>query len=134
MIHFGISTHSIIIKDNQFLITKRRQTAKFGPNCWDTPGGKLDIGEQPEQGLSREILEETGLTVTVDKPVIVHSKMVLEKDKQLIYLIFLCHYVGGQVKLSDEHTEYRWVNREEALKLPLVDYLQRALEQIELNI
>lgn len=134
MTHFGISTHSIIIKNNQFLLTKRPCTARFGANRWDTPGGTLELGEQPEQGLAREILEETGLTVTVDKPVIVHSKMVLEKDKQLIYLIYMCHYVGGEVKLSDEHTEYRWVNSEEALKLPLVDYLQRCLEEMDLNI
>ncbi|HEX3032870.1 MAG TPA: NUDIX domain-containing protein [Bacillota bacterium] len=134
MTHFGISTHSIILQDHQFLVTKRPPTAKFGANRWDTPGGTLDIGEQPETGLAREILEETGLTVTVDKPVIVHSKMVLEKDKQLIYLIFLCHYVTGEVKLSNEHTEYRWVTREQALELPLVDYLQRALEEMDLSI
>ncbi|MFZ3171635.1 MAG: NUDIX domain-containing protein [Carboxydocellales bacterium] len=131
VISFNISIHSIIRKENQFLITKRPATANFGANLWDTPGGALEVGEQPEAGLVREIREETGLTINVEKPLTVYSKLVKEREKQIVCLVFLCEYLSGEVNLSVEHVEYRWVNREEAAQLPLVDYLQRALVDLD---
>lgn len=131
MISFNISIHSIIRKGNQFLITKRPATANFGANLWDTPGGALEIGEQPEDGLAREIMEETGLKISVEKPLTVYSKIIEEREKQLICLVFLCQFISGEVNLSNEHVEYRWVNREEADQLPLVDYLRRALADLD---
>lgn len=133
MLSFNISIHSIIRKGNQFLITKRPATAKFGANLWDTPGGALEIGEQPEDGLAREILEETGLVINVERPLSVYSKIVEEREKQIVCLVFLCQFVSGEVNLSQEHVEYRWVSQEEAGKLPLVDYLQRALADLDKN-
>lgn len=133
MSSFKVSIHSIIKKDSKILLTKRPATAKFGPNHWDTPGGSLELGEDPIDGLCREVREETSLVIQVKRPLAVFSKVIPENQNQIICLVFLCEYVSGKVSLSKEHVEYRWVSREEAARLPLVDYLEKALNDLDEN-
>ena len=56
----------IVQYDNRILIVQRAATDSGG-GTWECPGGKIDFGEQPEDSLKREIEEEPGLTVTVDR-------------------------------------------------------------------
>ena len=130
MLTFGVIVHGFVQKGNQYLFTKRRESAKYGPGLWDNPGGRLEIGESPEEGLVREALEETGLRVEVIRPVAVFSKVIEEMDKHFITLVYLCRYVEGEVVLSDEHTQYRWATKEEAAQLTLVDYLAQTLDML----
>ena len=130
MLTFGVIVHGFIQKGDQYLFTKRRDTAKYGPGLWDTPGGRLDIGESPEEGLIRETMEETGLIVETVRPLMVFSKVVEEMDKHFITLVYFCRYVEGEVVLSDEHTQHLWANKEEATRLPMVDYLAKTLDML----
>ncbi len=59
----GISTAAVITKDNKILLGLRHYPPEIldGASVWTTPGGKCDEGESIEEGLLREILEETGV-------------------------------------------------------------------------
>ena len=51
-----------IVKKGKILL-QLKKTGKFGEGKWNGPGGKLDPGESPRQGVIREVKEETGLTI-----------------------------------------------------------------------
>jgi 8-oxo-dGTP pyrophosphatase MutT (NUDIX family) len=79
---------------------------------WQAVGGRLKAGEHVEDGLRREVFEETGLTeMTIDR--IIHVDEWDAKPQgvpmHIIALFFLCHTTETHVTLSDEHEEYRWI-------------------------
>lgn len=86
-------------------------------NKVDLPGGKLQVGEEDlTAALQREVKEETGLTVTVKEPFYSWHFQFHEKHSQAgkkVFLVaYMCEYVSGEVKISSEHTGYKWVNKE----------------------
>ena len=49
--------------DGRFLITKRVMTKAWAPGWWEVSGGAAQAGEESEEAVRREVLEETGLDV-----------------------------------------------------------------------
>ncbi|OIN67364.1 DNA mismatch repair protein MutT [Exiguobacterium sp. KRL4] len=98
----------IVRYDNRILIVQRA-AADSGGGTWECPGGKIDFGEQPEDSLIREIEEETGLTVIVDR-IAYASSLLTHPDRQVILLVYFCTTATGTVELSDEHDAYLWAD------------------------
>ena len=98
----------IVRHDNRILIVQRA-AADSGGGTWECPGGKIDFGEQPEDSLIREIREETGLTITVDK-IAYASSILTHPDRQVILLVYFCTAVTSSVTLSEEHDAYLWAD------------------------
>lgn len=78
---------------------------------WAFPGGRLREGESPEEGLRREVREETGLSVEVVQPVLTRT---FEWDGEpKLGIAYPCRLTDGSepeaVELSDEHRAHRWV-------------------------
>lgn len=83
----------------------------------DFPGGKIRENETDlKESLKREVREETGLEIEVGD--VFYSWMVEfpprpEYQINDVYLVaFKCKYVSGEVILSDEHRQFKWVNKE----------------------
>ena len=104
-------------------------------------GGAVHMGETAEEAVKREVYEETGIKVNnVIKLDTISSIPGINVNKNFnyknnIYVVY--EYAFGinindeDIKLSDEHEEYRWVNYEEAIKLLKYDSNKTAL--FELN-
>ena len=90
----------VITNDEGALILLRAETEKF-PNRWDLPGGHIRIGEGLEEGLRREVLEETGLTLTY--PI----EEVYSDSKEIYYTTRL---PSQEITLSHEHTDFVMVS------------------------
>jgi 8-oxo-dGTP pyrophosphatase MutT (NUDIX family) len=73
----------------------------------DLPGGHLEVGEGVEQGLIREVREETQLVVGNIHPI---NQWILPTRSgiRLAGMTFRCELLAGSVILSDEHKTYYW--------------------------
>lgn len=108
------------------MVLKRSDKDDHKPGVWETPGGGIDHEEAPQRALIREILEETGLTVTVQEP---FNVFAFRKDtgEFKVGITFLCDANPKAVKLSDEHSEYRWINPKEFANLTSVPSLHEEI-------
>lgn len=96
---------------------------------WEFPGGQVEVGETLPQALRREVLEETGIVVEPQSLVGVYSNT---RSPSLLMLDFVCDYVSGEIRASDESIQVEWVERSAALsrvkRLAIRGRLQTMLE------
>ena len=123
-----VAVKAFIVNDsNELLLVKRSNDDDYKPGVWELPGGKVDIAEDPNKAIIRETKEETGLAIKVVSPLnIQHFK--IEKEKFWItMIIYLCKSKGKKVKLSGEHSEYKWVNINDA-KTSIAPFFKKEIE------
>ena len=85
----------------------------FPPREWNLPGGKVGKHEAPHEAAAREVLEETGMQVEVERCLLVDAHRSRSTD-----FIFACRPVGGTLAPQPEEiAEVRWVSRSEAAAL-----------------
>lgn len=107
-----IEATAFILKNNKLLILKRSKNKKVLPEYYEMPGGGIEFGESPEEAIKREVKEEAGLNIKVLKPYATFSDVI--NDKQYIDIQFYAEVIGeNKVKLSDEHTKFEWIEKEE---------------------
>ena len=97
---------------------------------WDLPGGRLNIEEMPEQCLIREILEETGLSVTPG--IILHRWVRLRPGKGDVFLVSnLCTLLDrdADVSLSGEHDKMSWFSTQEFEALPVSEGIGKSVRR-----
>jgi len=90
---------------------------------WDTAGGQIEIGENLEEGVLREILEESGITATVRCLVGIYSNVgqhlyydgVTNVPTKVMF-DFICDYVDGTPTTSNETSEVIWVHKTKVLE------------------
>jgi 8-oxo-dGTP pyrophosphatase MutT (NUDIX family)/ubiquinone/menaquinone biosynthesis C-methylase UbiE len=80
---------------------------------WEFPGGQVEEGESLPQALEREILEETGVRVSIGPLAGVYSNL---KPPPKLLFGFICQMVSGELTTSLESPETAWVRRSEALE------------------
>jgi len=91
---------------------------------WDCTGGQIEIGESIEDGVLREIMEESGIEASVRCLVGVYSNVGqhlgydgITPITTKVMLDFICDYRSGQPTTSDETSEVMWVPQEKCLDL-----------------
>ena len=121
----GLIVHAVIFNDKkEILLLKRSASEDVSPSLWDIPGGTLEDGEDPEIGMRRETMEETGLTIGEISLVACASNIDTAKNKQFILLEFITQYVGGTIILNPkEHQEYRWVALSDFKNFDCIPYM-----------
>jgi ADP-ribose pyrophosphatase YjhB (NUDIX family) len=73
-------------------------------DMWNLPGGRVEAHESPWDAVLREVAEEVGLTVRVDRLLGIYSVL----SRADLVLNFLCVPVGGAIRLSDEADDIQW--------------------------
>jgi 8-oxo-dGTP diphosphatase len=111
---FRLAAKAFIVGNKKLLVLKRSNYTVQKPGIWELPGGRLELGENPFEGLKREVFEETNLKIKIGAPLSVrHFNRV---DGQVITLIiFVCSPKTRKVKLSKEHTEFKWLEIKNAI-------------------
>ena len=102
---------------------------------WEFPGGKVEVGESPENSLIREINEELSIDIRICAAL---TPVLHTYPSKLIQLIpFLGTWQGGSLKLT-EHAQSQWLGKEDLLSLtwapadlPIVQEVQFKWEDLQ---
>lgn len=116
-----VALKAIIFNQGKILILRRSATDTTGANEWETVGGKIEFGEVLEMALAREVKEETGLDINVEK-LMYATTFLTSPDRQIVLLSYLCRTNDIEVTLSSEHSDFLW-----ASKLELIQYLPKTI-------
>lgn len=122
---FNVGIHVLVKKHGKYLILKRSMTDPDGPGAWDLPGGGMHTGEQPFRAVQREALEEAGIKVKNIKVLTAYA--FLFRHLWSVEMTVEAKYQSGRVRLSPEHTEYRWVTWSQLKKIRLVSHPIKSL-------
>ncbi len=128
----------IVLDDRGRLLLVQRGTEP-AKGRWSVPGGRVEAGESDEVAVAREVLEETGLRVTVERFV---GQVERDGPEDSLYVIsdYLCQVEPGDAaggatpRAGDDAADVRWCTSEEVRQLPLSGGLLKALHSWGIQI
>jgi 8-oxo-dGTP diphosphatase len=98
-----------MIENGKVFIARRLLRDSSGGK-WEFPGGKVELGESSTQALKRELMEELGIEIRVEK---LFSTNRFKTEKVEFHIeLFKCERTKGDIQLF-EHSEYKWVHAHE---------------------
>jgi 8-oxo-dGTP diphosphatase len=101
-VHFDdpkVAVGVVVEMDGGIVLGKRNHDPKMG--CWSFPSGFVDAGEVVEQAAVREVEEETGLQVRIDRLLGVYST----QGERVVFIAFAGSPVGGRLQAGEECIE-----------------------------
>ena len=125
----NVAAGILIDKNNRVLITQRIE-GKFLKGFWEFPGGKLNIGENPEIALKRELKEELGISVISYEPFMQLEHCYYNQAVNIDF--FLVHkWLGSIVGLDGQNIQWVKISRLPKNKLLEADIpIIKALQEI----
>ncbi|WP_376796873.1 NUDIX domain-containing protein [Thermogemmatispora sp.] len=97
---FRVAVFALIFDDEGRILLVHRNDIDW----WNLPGGGMELGETVDEAVRREVREETGLEVVVERLVGVYSK----PQKEEVVLTFRCRVVGGRLTTTQEARDCRY--------------------------
>lgn len=128
-----VAAYGLLLRENKMLLCRLSEKVGMNPGCWTLPGGGLDFGEDPEDAVVREFMEETGLVVKVDRLVCIDSlsdSLPGWSPMHSIRIIYSVQLVSGELRFEQEGSTdlCAWHSHEETKELPLVALAQRGIQ------
>lgn len=106
------------------LLIRRRDNGQ-----WQAPGGVLEAEETFEDGVVREVLEETGVHVEVERLTGVYKNLT----RGVVALVYRCHVIHGEPQPSSESSESAWIDIPTALELMAPVFAVRVQDAVNLE-
>jgi len=133
-----VGVGGVIIEQDRTVLIRRGSEPLLGE--WSIPGGTLELGETLEQGVARELLEETGIEVRVLQLIEVFDRIYPENDvatgqaidrPRFHYVIadYLCERVSGELRAGSDVTDVALAGEEELAKFRLTETATRILKK-----
>ncbi|MFC8170932.1 NUDIX hydrolase [Streptomyces sp. NPDC057325] len=119
----SVSVAGVVVREDGRILAIRR--ADNG--TWEPPGGVLELNEHPEQGAAREVLEETGMRVEIERLTGVYKNM----KQGVVALVFRCRPTSGVETTSAESTAVEWLTRDEVEERMGEVYAVRILDALD---
>jgi 8-oxo-dGTP diphosphatase len=133
-----VGVGGVIIDQGRAVLIRRGSEPLLGE--WSIPGGTLEIGETLEQGVARELLEETGIQVRVLDLIEVFDRIYSDdgvasgqaiERPRFHYVIadYLCECLGGKLRAGSDVTDVALAREEELAKFHLTATATRILKK-----
>ena len=126
----------VLIHEGRVLLIRRGSEPLLGQ--WSIPGGSLELAETLQEGVARELLEETGVVVRVGEMIEIFERIFLETPARMVegvarpryhYVIvdYLCEWVSGEARAGGDAVDVAWAEEEELGKFEMTPTAMRVL-------
>jgi 8-oxo-dGTP diphosphatase len=133
-----VGVGGVIIDDGRALLIRRGSEPLQGE--WSIPGGTLELGESLQEGVARELLEETGLVVRVLELIEVFDRIFPEDGSPLagakpgprfhfVIVDYLCQRIGGEPRAGSDVTDVAFASEDELGQYHLTEAATRVLKK-----
>jgi len=126
--HPLVGVGGVVIHRDRALLIRRGSEPLKGE--WSIPGGLLELGEELQAGVRREIEEETGLVVEPLECVLVFDRIIREGLRVKYHYVivdYLCRRKRGRLRPGSDAIDARWVRREDLPKYHLTDLAMKVI-------
>jgi ADP-ribose pyrophosphatase YjhB (NUDIX family) len=128
-----LAVSAAIFRDGKVLLVRRAGAPARG--LWTLPGGRVEVGEKLVDAVTREVMEETRLTIDViglaGYRESILPEAVGDRGRHFVILPFAARWIAGDVALNDELDDSRWTPVEATTTLPTTDGLLEILRRAE---
>lgn len=97
---------ALVLKEDSVLLIQRAVEPFKG--FWDIPGGFLELGEHPVDGIIRELKEETNLLIEPIKILDIFIDVYGSEEEPTLNICYICQVVRGEPKASSDAMDIRW--------------------------
>ena len=109
-----VGVGAVVIKGTEVLLVRRGSEPLKGE--WSLPGGALEVGETLQQGVVREVFEETGITVAPAGVIEILDRIIKDEESgrvryHYVLIDFVCRVTSGSPRVGSDADEVRWVDR-----------------------
>jgi 8-oxo-dGTP diphosphatase len=133
-----VGVGGVIIENGRALLIRRGSEPLLGQ--WSIPGGTLELGESLQEGVARELLEETGIAVRVLDVIEVFDRiypdLAVEQQEanarpKFHYVIvdYLCERISGEARAASDVTDVAYAREEELERYNLTPTATRVLRR-----
>ncbi|WP_327074188.1 NUDIX hydrolase [Kitasatospora purpeofusca] len=118
----SVSVAGAVVREDGRVLAIRRADK----GTWEPPGGVLEVTEAVEDGVRREVFEETGIKVGVERLTGVYKNV----SRGIVALVFRCRPESGSERLSEESTAVAWLTPAEVSDRMAEVYAVRVLDAL----
>jgi 8-oxo-dGTP pyrophosphatase MutT (NUDIX family) len=119
---FSISIKGVVVRDGKVLLLRNERKE------WELPGGRIEVGETPEECVAREIFEETQCKVETGPILDTWMYYINVAEKNVFIVTYGCYPIGNtQPVLSHEHKEIGLFSESEVASLVMPGGYKRSI-------
>ncbi len=132
--HTRVACYCLIFDSEKRILLCRLNIGEQSEGSWTLPGGGIDFGEIPQEAAIREVYEETGLNVEIDRIVDAHSELFVHPEREMhaVRMVFLANVTSGEIRFEENGSTDRcqFVTLEEAESMQCVGLVRRCIRLI----
>jgi|SRR6516164_6860660 ADP-ribose pyrophosphatase YjhB (NUDIX family) len=132
-----VGVGGVVIENGRALLIRRGTEPLLGQ--WSIPGGTLELGESLQEGVARELLEETGLQVRVLEMIETFDRIFREPSPEpvltarpkfhFVIVDYLCERIYGEARAGSDVTDVAHAREDELEKFELTETATRILHK-----
>jgi 8-oxo-dGTP diphosphatase len=126
-----VGVGGVVIHEGRALLIKRGSEPL--KDQWSIPGGTLELGESIQEGVRRELREETGIEVRVGELIEVFDRIFRDAAGEIQYhfviVDYLCEKVSGEANPASDVTDVAWVREEDLWNYKLTEAATRVIKK-----
>jgi 8-oxo-dGTP diphosphatase len=125
-----IESCACFIRLNDKYLFLQKAIGKWSENLWGIPCGKIEKNEDIYFAMQRELKEEIGCKIELDRLEHLGTLFIVQKEGlHNTHNVFLCNINANiSIKLSNEHVDYKWLSNSDFFAYSFIPYQKEVLE------